>query len=94
MMACCESDPCHCTLYRGILHSEGDLLVGEHLPPNVARHRLYATYVHAVHVVLGRGNRVVVSSYIKDPIRDLFPDPQGEYMGHMPSEDTEDQGLI
>ena len=60
------------------------------LLPNVARRRLYATYVRAAYGVLGRGNRVVVPSCVKDLIQEMFPDPQGEYMGHMPSKETED----
>ena len=86
-MSCCESDRCHRTVYHDILRSEGDLLADEHLLPNVARRRLYATYVRAVHGVLGRGNRVVVPSCIQNCIREMFPDPDGEYMGHMPSKD-------
>ena len=90
MMSCCQSERCHRTLYYDVISSEGDLLRDEHLLPNVARHRLYATYVRAVHGVLGRGNRVVVPSCVKDLIREMFPDPQEEYMGHMPSELIED----
>ena len=87
MMSCCDSDRCHGILYRDILRSEGDIL--HVLPPNVARRRLYATYVRAVHGVLGRGNRVVVPSCVKKIIRDMFPDPEGEYMGHMVGEEVD-----
>ena len=89
-MSCCESERCHCTLYYNVLRSAGDLIVAKHIPPNVARRRLYATYVRVLHGVLGRGNRVVVPSCVKDLIREMFPDPQEEYMGHMPSELIED----
>ena len=89
-MTCCGSDTCHRNLYLEVLRSEGEFLRNEHLLPNVARRRLYATYVRAAYGVLGRGNRVVVPSCVKDLIREMFPDPQGEYMGHMPSKETED----
>ena len=90
MTSCCGSDTCHRTLYLEVLRSEGDLLRDNHLLPNVARRRLYSTYVRAAHGVLGRGNRVVTPSCVKDLIREMFPDPHGQYMGHMPSEVVED----
>ena len=76
MTSCCRSDTCHRTTYLEVLRSEGRLLRDEHLLPNVARKRLYATYVHAANGVLGRGNRVVVPTCVKDLIREMFPDPQ------------------
>ena len=90
MTSCCRSETCHRTLYLEVLRSKGDLLIDKHLLPNVVRRRLYATYVHAVYGVLGRGVRVVVPSCVKDLIREIFPDPQGEYMCHMTSEVVED----
>ena len=90
MTSCCGLDTCHRTLYLDVLRSEGYLLRDEHLVPNVARRRLYVTYIRAAHGILGCGNRVVVPSCVKDLIRDIFPDPDREYMGHMPSEVVED----
>ena len=90
MTSCCQSDTCHRTIYLDVLQSEGRLLRDEHLLPNAARKRLYATYVRAANGVLGHRNRVVVPSCVKDLIREMFPDPQGEYMGHMPSEGVDD----
>ena len=83
MMSSYESDPSHCTLYCDILRSEGDLLVGDRLPPNIARRMLYATYVSAVHGVLEWDKIVVVPSYIKDLTRELvssFPHLHSEQM--------------
>lgn len=88
MTLCCGDDTCHRTLYLEVLRSKGDLIIDE--VPNVAHRRLYATYVRAVHGVLGHGNRVVVPSYVKDLIREMYPDSKGECMGHMPSEVIED----
>ena len=90
MTLCCESETCHHNLYYNVLCSEGDPIVDEHIPPNIARRRLYATYVRVVHGVLGRGNGVVVPSCVKDLIREIFTDPQEEYMDHMSSEVIED----
>ena len=85
MTSCCSSVDrrCHRYLYLQVLWSEGDLIREEHLGPNVAHRWLYATYVRAKHGVLGRGNRVVVPQCVKDLIREMFPDPHGEYMCHM-----------
>ena len=82
---CCESHPCHLSLYKAMLSSDGELLVEQALAPNIARRQLDATYVRAVHGTLGHGNRVVVPSCIRDFIRGLFPDPCNTCMGHKDS---------
>ena len=90
MTSCCESEDmevvCHRYVYERVLRSEGDHLQDQHLRPNVARWRLYQTYVRAHYGILGRGNRVFVPQCVKDVIREMFPDPGGEYMGHMPAD--------
>ena len=84
MTSCCESEDmevvCHRYVYERVLRSEGDHLRDQHLRPNVARRRLYQTYVRAHYGILGRGNRVFVPQCVKDVIREMFPDPGGEYM--------------
>ena len=94
MTSCCESEDmhvvCHRYVYERVLRSAGDHLRDEHLRPNVARRRLYQTYVSAHYGLLGRGNRVVVPQCVKDAIREMFPDPEGQYMGHMPADLSDD----
>ena len=78
----CDESPCHRVTYADLLRSAGDAIdVGT--PPNTARRTLYRNYIGAVHGYLGRNNRVVVPVCVRDLIRKMFPDPAGEYMGHM-----------
>ena len=77
----CDSDPCHREAYEQMLRGEGDIL-DANLPPNTARRMLYRSYVRAVHGLLGHGNRVRVPPCVRVLIRDIFPDPNGAYMGH------------
>ena len=77
----CHSDPCHRVLHEDLFRSYSALL-GD-VAPNVARRNLYQAYTYAVHGRLGRGNRVVIPDCVVELIRELFPDPDGEYMGHM-----------
>ena len=52
------------------------------IPPNTAWRALYYTYVMAFHGVLGHGNHITVPTCVQDFIRELAPDPEGQYMGH------------
>ena len=72
MMYCshCDSDPCHCDEFRDQLHGEASLLDAD-IPPNIAHHALYHSYIRAVHGFLGAG------------IRNIIPDLDGAYMCHM-----------
>ena len=51
-------------------------------PANAARRLLYSTYIHAVHGFLGKNVRVEVPSCVLRLVREISPDPAGEYMGH------------
>ena len=84
----CQNDSCHRDIYQQILHSEAGVIAATNVTPNAARFQLYRQYVLAVHGVLGRGNRVVVPSCVRDFIRSLFPDPEESYMGHMAADDV------
>ena len=77
----CDNDPCHREVYEQMLRSEGDVL-DANVPPNTARRMLYRSYVRAIHGILGHGNRVRVPPCVRGLVRDLFPDPDGAYMGH------------
>jgi hypothetical protein len=77
----CDNDPCHREVYEQMLRSEGDVL-DANFPPNTARRMLYRSYVRAIHGILGHGNRVRVPPCVRGLIRDIFPDPDGAYMGH------------
>ena len=79
----CQSDSCHRDVYQDVLRSEGVVIAAASVSPNIARRQLYQTYVRAAHGVLGRGNRIVVPSCVRDFIRSIFPDAEGAYMGHM-----------
>ena len=39
----------------------------------------------AVHGPQGRGNRIEIPSCVLALIREMHPDPRGEYVGHKPS---------
>ena len=84
----CQNDSCHRDIYQQILRSEAGVIAAANVSPNVARRQLYRHYVVAAHGVLGRGNRVVVPSCVRDFIRSLFPDPEESYMGHMAADDV------
>ena len=81
----CNDTPCHRVTYLTMLRSAADS-ADDSIPPNTARRMLYRSYIGSVYGYLGRGNRVVVPSCVKDLIREMFPDPQGQYMGHKNSE--------
>ena len=74
----CEADPCHVDKFRDMLESFA-VTFDQETSPNVCRRR-------AVHGFLGRGNRVVVPKCVAEFIRDMFPDPEGQYMGHRNSD--------
>ena len=78
----CESNPCHGLFYRDILESHGEFLNDGSQTPNFLRRQLYAIYVREVHGFLGRGIRVEIPVCVRNMIREIYPDPQGQYMGH------------
>ena len=84
--AYCDNDPCHHDVYKQFLQSEGCVLGDEGVPPNVARKRLYRIYIMAVWGYLVFQNYKQVPSCVKQFIRELFPDPKREYMGHIEAE--------
>ena len=93
MMNCpiCEDSPCHRFRFEDAIRSEGELLGADNNAPNAARYRLYRTYISAVHGVLGFRNRRVVPSCVRDFIRELFPDPEGDYVGHLAADSSENE---
>ena len=84
--AYCDDDPCHRDKYEQVLRSKGDVLGDEEVPSNIAHKRLYRTYIIAVWGYLGFQNHKPVPSSVKQFIRELFPDPKREYMGHIEAE--------
>ncbi len=80
----CESDPCHVEQFRDMLENLAGTF-DEDSPPNISRRKMYQSYIRAVHGILGRGHRVVVPKCVAQFIRGVFPDPDGEYMGHRDS---------
>ena len=78
----CGCDPCMMrTVHEEFLRGEAEMLDSS-LDPNEARKRLYRLYTRAVHRPLGRGIRKVAPDCVAELIRELFPDPDGNYMGH------------
>ena len=73
-----------------ILRGAGDI-IHPSVPPTKARRLLYRSYIGAAYGHLGRENRVLVPVCIRDFIREIFPDPTGNYMGHMAAQDTGDE---
>ena len=67
-----------------MLKDHGTLLDKE-MPPSTLRKMLYQAYVRFVQGSMGRGNRIVVPKCVASIIRDIFPDPEGNYMGHKDS---------
>jgi len=77
----CKSDPCHTVTYGDTIKEHADLLDHDE-PPNILRKTLYQAYVREVKGGLGKGVRIVVPQCVANLIRDVFPDPDGKYMGH------------
>ena len=77
----CKSDPCHTVTYGDVIKDHADLLDHDD-PPNVLRKTLYQAYVREVKGGLGKGVQIVVLQCFANLIRDVFPDPDGKYMGH------------
>ena len=85
----CNGNPCHKLHFEQMLRDEGAALEDAHAPPNQIRHLLYRSYIRAVHGVLGFQNRQVIPTCVCDFIRELFPDPDGNYVGHVNVDETE-----
>lgn len=86
----CNESPCHRVTFEDMLREAADAIDTDTTPPNTARKKLYRTYTGAVHGYLGKGNRVVTPVCVRNMIREIFPDLQGDYMGHMMAEDIDD----
>ena len=80
----CGETPCLRNEHEEQLRHEATM-IDDDVPPNTARRMLYYQYTRAVHGVLGRGNRVVTPECVRVLIREIFPDPNGAYMGHRES---------
>jgi hypothetical protein len=91
-MSCkhCNHDPCHGIEFDEMLRGAFDAFP-EDTPANVARRLLYSTYVRAVNGFLGRNVRVKVPSCVLGLVREISPDPAGEYMGHKDAPDRNDR---
>ena len=79
----CEDAPCQRFRFEDVIRSEGELLVEDNSAPNAARYWIYCTYITAVHSVLRFRNRRVVPTCVRDFVRELFPDPEGDYVRHI-----------
>ena len=77
----CGNDPCHRIVYEEVLSARLQAIDPD-IPPNTARRDLYRIYVLGFYGHLGRGIRVEIPTCVRDYIRELCPDPSGEYMGH------------
>ncbi len=79
----CNHDPCHRIVYADQIRWHVSAISSD-TSPNVAHRSLYEVYTHAVYGTLGHGNHVDLPACIVSYIRELFPDPDGEYMGYKP----------
>ena len=87
----CNDAPCHRVRFEDVIRSEGELLGAANNAPDAARYRLYRIYITAVHGVLGFRNRRVVPTCVRDFIRELFPDPIGDYVGHLAADSSDNE---
>lgn len=93
-MSCnhCNSDSCHRGAYATMLRNVAAGFA-PNISPAAARYELYRAYIFAEHGHLGFGNRRVVPLCVRDFIREMFPDPKDNYVGHVEAPDIEDDAL-
>ena len=54
---------------------------GNVIPNNKMRRALYKTFTYLKFGHLGRGNRIPIPSCVVRKIREMYPEPDGNYMG-------------
>ena len=78
----CNEDPCILTIHGEVIRSAIPALDME-WTENQKRKYLYKMFIRAEHGRLGRGVRKKIPICVLEYIHDLFPSPDGNYMGHM-----------
>ena len=56
--------------------------LSRHFAPNEYRKAAYRVFTLLAYGPQGRGNRVKLPQCVVDRIREQWPDPRGQYMGH------------
>ena len=82
-MACrqCNNDPCSLAISRQMLDDSASTCE-QAMQPSASRHYLYRAFTRSEYGYLGAGNRIIIPVCVRDYIRSLFPDKDGNYTGH------------
>ena len=62
---------------------------GNVVPNSKMRKALYKTFTYLKFGHLGRGNRIPIPSCVVSKIREMYPDPDGNYMGFHEADDED-----
>ena len=94
-MACrqCNNDPCSLTISRQMLDGVASTCERD-MQPSASRHYLYCAFPRSEYGYLGAGNRIIIPECVRDYIRSLFPDRDGNYTGHRDANLGESSGLL
>ena len=81
----CGSTPCEWITYGKDIIEGGQEMYSEeeNVENNKKRKAMYRLFTYIKYGHLGKGNRIPIPICVIEKIREMFPSPDGNYMGYM-----------